>query len=134
MSTSKQADDRERREVLENDRQVREQQVTTMHEFALSEANLDLGRYNAVGKQRMVGSTPMAATIYPAASAAHQVELPPEPPLGYSIDAMPDPTGVVFPPVATGPASATAQPSLRPEEQRSGAGLLSTAGESDDAA
>jgi hypothetical protein len=40
MSTNKQDADKERREVFENDRKIREQQASTMHGFAQSEGNL----------------------------------------------------------------------------------------------
>ena len=47
------------------------------------------GRFAAVNAAKVVGQTPAIAAAYPAASAAHQTALPPEEPLGYSIDAMP---------------------------------------------
>jgi hypothetical protein len=46
------------------------------------------GRFAAVTAARIVGQSPAIAASYPAASAAHQTELLPEPSLGFSIDEM----------------------------------------------
>jgi hypothetical protein len=64
------------------------------------------GRFAQVNAAKIVGQSPAVAAAYPAASAAHQTELPPEPSLGFSIDEMPgleNPTGgsSVSSPVAT---------------------------------
>jgi hypothetical protein len=86
---SKQEEEQERRATLENDRRVREQQSqgTTMFQHAQAHAGeLSGGRFAAIGAPRVVGSTPNPSAQYPAASAAHQTELPPEPALGYPID------------------------------------------------
>jgi hypothetical protein len=82
-----QIDQSERKAVLENDRKVLEQRGSTFHQHAVAEANVGLGRYGALGNPTVVGAS--EATRYPAASAAHQTELPPEPSLGFSIDEMP---------------------------------------------
>jgi hypothetical protein len=121
MSPSQQADDKERREILENDRKVREQPAT-MHGFAQSELAQPLGRFtNAEGRQHVVGSTPGPSyPTLPASSPWHGPDpVGLEPPLGSAIDAMPDPTGgsAVLPsPVATDdPANApSGGPSLPP--------------------
>src|SRR6516162_10947870 len=110
---SKQEEEQERREVLENDRKVLEQRGSTYHQHGVAQADeINQGRFAATGAPRVVGSTPNPASQYPAASAAHQTELPPEQPLGYSVDDMPgleNPTGDAFsglsPPVATGGAA-----------------------------
>src|SRR5262249_40834893 len=47
----------ERRETLDNDRRLREQQGTTLHAFA-QEETLDRGRFGAIGKPTVIGSTP----------------------------------------------------------------------------
>ena len=70
MMTSRNDEQAERVRVMKDEARLRER-ATTMHEFAVSEANLDLGRYNAVGKQSVVGGRPDAAS-------AHQVQLPPD--------------------------------------------------------
>ena len=113
---SKQEEEQERREVLENDQRVREQQQAqggTFYQHGLAQADeINQGRFAAVGAPTVVGSKPNPSTQYPAASAAHQTKLPPEQPLGFSIDDMPgleNPTGDAFsglsPPVATGGAA-----------------------------
>jgi hypothetical protein len=135
---SKQEEEQERIETLRNDLLVRQQQqnASTFHQHAQAQA-LDTagGRFAATGAPRVIGSTPSPAAQYPAASAAHQTELPPVEPLGYSVDAMPgdeseSPTGVppVTSPVDTGPASDGNAPSavLAGDEQRPGAGPLSS--------
>jgi hypothetical protein len=114
MTPSAAKENRERAEIMKDEARLRDQErASTMFEHAVSSANDETGgRYSAIGKQRVVGSTPMAATIYPAASAAHQVQLPPEPPLGIDINAMPDlasPTGLASP-VVTGPTSDAPSP------------------------
>ena len=114
---SKQEEEQERRATLENDRRVREQQQAqggTFYQHGLAQADeINQGRFAAVGAPTVVGSKPNPSTQYPAASAAHQTELPPEQPLGFSIDDMPgleNPTGDAFsglsPPVEPGPAGA----------------------------
>jgi len=115
---SKQEEEQERREVLENDRKVLEQRGSTYHQHGVAQADeLSQGRFAATGAPRVVGSTPNPASQYPAASAAHQTELPPEQPLGYSVDDMPgleNPAGDAFsglsPPAATGGAEAPSIP------------------------
>jgi hypothetical protein len=89
-----QIDQAERQAVLENDRLVREQQKKVegstffQHSQSLADETSG-GRSAATGSPRVIGSTPAPASQYPAASAAHQTELPPEPPTGYRIDEMP---------------------------------------------
>jgi hypothetical protein len=110
-----------RKDTVENDRSVarEREQAATMHEFAMSEASLDLGRFNAIGKQRVIGGRPDVAAAYPAASAAHQVQLPNEPPLGFSVDQMPDleRPGFASPEAQAGPAP-DAPPLVDSGEQR----------------
>jgi hypothetical protein len=135
-----------RKETAENDRRLREQErAATMHEFAMSEASLDLGRYSAVSKQSVIGGEPDVAAAYPAASAAHQVQLPPEQPLGVDINsvepcgtaveieaslrALASPTDAiaVSPSVATGPTSAAPSSLVAADELR-GVGPFSKGG------
>ena len=72
---SRQEEEQERREVLENDRRVREQQQgTTFHQRAQAEASIETGRFTAVNAAHVVGSEPAAR--YPAASSSWQVQLP----------------------------------------------------------
>jgi hypothetical protein len=82
---SSEEDQRVRRETLRNDQRVREQQrsSTFFHQTHIDDAG---GRFAAVNAATVVGSNPEVASAYPAASAAHQTELPPEMPLGYRID------------------------------------------------
>jgi len=109
-----QIDQAERQAVLENDRKVLEaQRGSTLHQHGLAQANeLSGGRFAATGAPRVIGSTAGVAAQYPAASSAHQTELPKEPSLGYSVDDMPgleNPTGVsssVTTPIGPGPAEA----------------------------
>jgi hypothetical protein len=91
MTISDREDQAERRETLENDLQVLRQQGSTFHQHAQAQAaDLAGGRFAATGTPRVIGSTPTPAAQYPAASEAHQTELPPEQPLGFSIDAVPE--------------------------------------------
>jgi len=104
---SSQEEQQERRETLENDRKVREaehqrilREGTTFHQFAQQET-LPQGRFSAPGAistPRVVGSTLNPSAQYPAASSAHQTELPPEPPLGVAIDQLTDPEQVLTSP------------------------------------
>jgi hypothetical protein len=87
---SKQEEEQERREVLENDRRVREQQRggTTFHQYAESTRNDDLGgRFAALGPSSVIGATPILS--YPAAAPHQRDPVGTEPPLGYAIDDMP---------------------------------------------
>ena len=93
-----QIDQAERRETLENDRKVREaehqrllREGTTFHQHAQAFADeLSQGRFAATGSPRVVGSTPNPSMQYPAASPPFQSDpVGTEPPLGYSVDAIP---------------------------------------------
>jgi hypothetical protein len=88
-----------RRETLINDRRVREplkepqdikegigEGASTMHQFAISEANQPSGRFAATGKATVVGATP--APTYPAGPNWASDPVPPEPALGFEIDAI----------------------------------------------
>jgi hypothetical protein len=83
----KQIDQAERRAVLRNDLRVRQQQEQASTYMAQTHSEMG-GRYSGVGAQTIVGAEPH--TNYPAASPALQTELPPEPPLGYEINRMPE--------------------------------------------
>jgi hypothetical protein len=126
-----QIDQAERRETLANDLKVLQQRGSTFHQHAQSAANdTGGGRFASLGAPRVIGSTPSPSSQYPAVSAAHQTELPPEQPLGFSIDEMPNPTGDassgVSLPVEPGPASRGDAPSDLADALRAdGAGPLS---------
>jgi hypothetical protein len=122
---SNQEDQAERRRVFENDRKVREQQReqeerrrvfapdqslpnpgTTFHARAQADAAMPRGRFSAVEAATVVGANPTIE--YPAASAAHQIQLPDEPPLSaWDNPALEEPsTGLLSSPVEqTGPMS-----------------------------
>ena len=90
----RQIDQAERRAVMRNDLKVREEQervfadqslpnqASTFHQHALADALTPRGRFSAVETSYVVGSKPDVSGAYPAASAAHQIQLPDEPPLG----------------------------------------------------
>jgi hypothetical protein len=69
---------------VRNDLRVREQAQSGTY---LSHTHSDEGgRFAQIGAAHVVGSTPLAP--YPAASAAHQIQLPDEPPLGLDNSAL----------------------------------------------
>ena len=101
---SDQEEQAEKRRVLLQDVDVRRRQQEQSGTF-LSHTHIDDagGRFSAVNAAKVVGQSPAIAASYPAASAAHQTELPPEPSLGFSIDEMPGLESSMAPPVeATG--------------------------------
>jgi len=107
---SRQEEEQERRETLENDRLVRQQQKqqsegTTFHQHAQAQADeINQGRFAATGAPNVIGAKSLVAAAYPAASPTWQIQLPDEPPLSaYENPALEDPTGAlpVSPPVAT---------------------------------
>jgi hypothetical protein len=73
---SSQEEQAERRRVLANDQRVREQSGTFLSHTHMDEG----GRFAQVSNAQIVGADPIPN--YPAASAAHQIQLPDEPPLG----------------------------------------------------
>jgi hypothetical protein len=85
----------DRIDTMRNDLDVKRQQQqktegTTMQAFAQAQADeINQGRFAATGVPNVIGAKPEVAQMYPPASAAHQVDLPPEPALGYAIDQMP---------------------------------------------
>jgi hypothetical protein len=92
MTTEAQREQQERREVLLQDadlrrRQEREQKAkgSTLHQFAIADAEIDRGRFNATERSTAIGSTPLPQ--YPELSLAsprHHDPVPNEAPLGYS--------------------------------------------------
>jgi len=76
-------------------RRIIREQASTFHQHAQAQADeLSQGRFRATGTPRVIGSTSDPAKAYPAASAAHQTELPPEPPLGFDNPALDEPSTV----------------------------------------
>jgi len=74
---SSQEEQQERRRVFAQDQSLRS---STFHQHALAEAETPRGRFSAIANAQVVGAT--AVPNYPAASAAHQIQLPDEPALG----------------------------------------------------
>ena len=141
-----QIDQLERKQVLRNDELVRRQQepptyapdqrqppeATSYHQHALSDAATPRGRFSAVDASYVVGSKPNISGAYPPASAAHQIELPPELPLGYAIDRMPElevlsPTPQATPTSASGDVAPSRD--LDVEHRDAGVGSLSHSGD-----
>ena len=82
-----QIDQHERRETLRNDLRVKQQeQAGTFMSHTHSEMG---GRFSGVGAQTIVGAEPIPN--YPAAAPHQHDPCGPEKPLGYAIDAMPEP-------------------------------------------
>src|SRR5215469_12863552 len=81
----------EKRRVMLQDADVRNRSRNGDTGTYLSHTHIDDagGRFAAVNAAKIVGQLPTIAASYPAASAAHQTELPPEPSLGFSINEMP---------------------------------------------
>jgi hypothetical protein len=107
----------------------------TFHQHAVAQS-LDTagGRFGAaMGAPTVIGAKPSVASQYPAASSAHQVELPREEPLGFAIDQMPIEPSAEAPSVSSsvenlGPALADDAPSDHADALRAGdAGPLSSA-------
>jgi len=96
---SNQEDQAERRRVLANDARVREQSGTFFSHTHMDEG----GRFAQVSNAQIVGADRIPN--YPAASVAHQIQLPDEPPLGFDNPALdhPGPDGDTGP--DTGPTS-----------------------------
>src|SRR5262250_666564 len=89
--TTDQEEQAEKRRTLLNDARVRAQSKNGDTGTFLSHTHIDDagGRFAAVNAAKIVGQSPGIARSYPAASAAYQTDLPPEPSLGFSIDEMP---------------------------------------------
>jgi len=85
---------KEKREILENDRKVR--QASTYHSVAASSVDDERGgRYAHAGRSTtVVGSSPISYPAQPAQSPWHHDPAPDEPPLGYSVEEM-EPVGEV---------------------------------------
>jgi hypothetical protein len=65
---SKQIEQADRLEVLENEKRLRNQ-GSTFSQFAESEASTPLGRFNAISNPTIIGSKPSPATQYPQGPA-----------------------------------------------------------------
>src|SRR5215472_3351660 len=89
--TTDQEEQAEKRRVMMQDADVRNRSRNGDTGTFLSHTHIDdaSGRFAAVNAAKIVGQSSAIAASYPAASAAHQTELPPEPSLGFSIDEMP---------------------------------------------
>ena len=128
-----QIDQAERRATLRNDLKVQQQQEerrrtfaqdqsvpnpgSTFHAHAIAEAAMPRGRFSAVEASNVIGSTPLPQ--YPAASAAHQIQLPDEPPLSYDNPALEVASLVSTPQAPDDPADAPSTPDV----QRAGSSL-----------
>jgi hypothetical protein len=126
MSPSEAEEQAEKRRVMLQNADVRQQQQgTTFFQHALVTADeTSQGRFAAMGKPSLIGQSPTPATAYPAASPASQVELPPEPPLGFENPALESPTGLPSP--VDSPALDDAPTVFPSVEQHSGAGPSSS--------
>jgi len=118
---SSQEEQAERRRVFAQDQSLRNQ-GSTFHQHALADAETPRGRFSAVSAAHVVGSKAGIASSYPAASSAHQTELPPEPALGYRVDEL-EPLAPPVEAQAPGPTSDDPSPLGR------GVGLLSRIGD-----
>jgi len=80
----------ERRRIMANDRKV----MATYHSVAASTVDDERGgRYATEGsKQTVIGSSPIAYPQQPSTSPWHSDPCPPEPPLGFDVNAI-DPIG-----------------------------------------
>ena len=87
MFADKGISQKEKREVLANDRKVRE--AATYHSVAMAGIDDERGgRYATEGsKQTVIGSSPIAYPQQPSTSPWHRDPVPDEPPLGYDINA-----------------------------------------------
>jgi hypothetical protein len=95
---SRQEEEAERRRVFAQDQSLR-----TGTYMSHTHDDIHQGRFAAIGTAQVVGQSPVPQ--YPAASAAHQIQLPDEPPLGFDNPALdhPGPDGDTGP--DTGPTS-----------------------------
>jgi hypothetical protein len=117
---SRQEEEQERRETLENDRKLLEaerqrilREGTTFHQFAQSQIDDEAGgRFRAISPKAVIGAAPIPS--YPAASTSWQIQLPDEPPLGFDNPAL-DETSTVHSPVgATGDPVAAPPAGIKP--------------------
>jgi hypothetical protein len=82
---SRQEEEQERRETVENDLRVLQQQTGTFHQHAQAQAaELSQGRFAATGAPHVVGS--QAQPRYPAAGGHQADPVGIEPPLGFSVN------------------------------------------------
>jgi hypothetical protein len=102
VNTADEISQRERREVLRNDRKVRE--AATYHSIAMAGVDDERGgRYATSGsKQTVIGASPIAYPAQPAGSPWAKEPIGTEPPLGYSVDEQ-DPVGEMFERAAPAP-------------------------------
>jgi hypothetical protein len=87
--TSNLKDQAERKEVLENDRRVRD--GTTFRQFAESEVAEPRGRFATTNEATVIGSTP--TVNYPAGANWSSDPVGDEPALGFAIDEQLEPVG-----------------------------------------
>jgi hypothetical protein len=84
---SKQEEQDERREVIENEKRLRNQ-GSTFSQFAMSDADTDRGRFTTHEKSTVIGTTPTPASEYPAGPNWSADPVPSEPSLGVSVNEM----------------------------------------------
>jgi hypothetical protein len=89
---SSQEDQHDRREVQRNDLSVRQQQEQGSTYLAQTHNDTG-GRFSAVGAATVIGAKPDVASAYPAASSAHQIQLPNEPPIDEPLELRPEVQG-----------------------------------------
>jgi hypothetical protein len=101
---------REKRQVMENDRQVRE--AATYHSVAKAGLDDERGGRYAAGsgsKASVVGTSPISYPTQPAGSPWAKDDAPAEPPLGYSVDEQ-EPVGEMFERASTSAAPEVGEP------------------------
>jgi hypothetical protein len=94
-SSPSQSSEQEERRLREAEHRRGLIEGATLHQFAVADAAIPRGRFAQVEATTVIGSKLDAAAAYPAASAAHQTELPPEPPLGFDNPALNESSAVL---------------------------------------
>jgi hypothetical protein len=125
--TTDQEEQAERRRVLRNDERVREQSRNGDTSSYIDHYSPEMGgRFSTEGAAKVVGTTPNPYPPLPASSPWSGPDpVPPEDPLGYRIDAMPELSTGVLP---VSPSVTTDDPAVAPSGGSSAAsygGLVS---------
>jgi hypothetical protein len=108
---SSQEEQRDRREVMRQDADLRKQQASTLHGFAQADAEVPRGRFTSVTAENVVGAEPTIK--YPAAASPWQGPdlVGDEPPLSFDNPALePAPAQATGEPTAPSPTPGDVEP------------------------
>jgi len=93
MTFSNNSSQKERAAILKNETRLRQEQATTLHQFATSASDEAGGRFAQVNKSNVIGSSPVSYPTLKSGPWSAQPGPGPEPPYPIDLSEPPEPVG-----------------------------------------